>query len=420
MEQYLADLRERSLRLRPKRRFRNACKLWNSAVDSYSGWPRVRVSVPSYRKTVSFPWDAFPPPFLDDLDRYCAFMSGRDLLAENAPASPRRETTLQAHREHLRRFASGLVHAGFPMEDLTSLSVLVEPRQFETGLRFHLERLGGKPCPSLFETVSILVVVSREYLRLDDDRIEELSAVRNRLRCRERGMTEKNRERLRPLLEPVNQIRFLTMADQLLKRAGSRKSPKRRALDVQTALVHELMLMAPMRFGNLTRLNLDRHFRFEGTGRHRCVFIVIHPEEVKNAQTLEFELLEPTIRLREAYLKESRPVLLHGPEEGWLFPGAKGGHKHQVTLSQRLCTSIERLVGLVFNPHLYRHAAAFFYLQEHPGDYETVRNLLGHTSVETTMKFYAEFEALAARKRYAELILERRTEGLASPERLPC
>ncbi len=419
MGKYLADLRERSLRCRPEKRFRDTCKLWNCAADSYSDWSRVRVSVPSYRKTVSFPWNAFPPSFLDDLDRYCAFMSGRDLLAENAPASPRRETTLQAHREHLKRFASGLVHAGFPMEDLTSLSVLVEARQFETALRFHLERFGGKPRPSLFETASILVVMSREYLRLDDDRIEELSAVRNRLRCRERGMTEKNRERLRPLVEPVNQLRFLTMSDQLLKRAGSRKSPKRRALDVQIAVVHELMLMAPMRFGNLTRLNLDRHFRTEGTGRHRRVFIVIHPDEVKNAQTLEFELLEPTIRLLDLYLKEFRPLLLHGPEEGWLFPGAKGGHKHQVTLSQQLCAAIECLVGLVFNPHLFRHAAVFFYLREHPGDYETPRQLLGHTSVETTMKFYAAFEALAARKRYAELILERRTEGLASLERSP-
>lgn len=261
--------------------------------------------------------------------------------------------------------------------------------------------------------------MSREYLRLGEDRIEELSAVRNRLRCRERGMTAKNKERLRPLLEPVNQFRFLSMGDQLMNRAERRKSPKRRALDVQTAVIHELMLMAPMRVGNLTRLNLDRHFRFEGTGRHRRVFIVIHPDEVKNAQTLEFELLEPTIQLLDRYLKEFRPQLLHGPEGNWLFPGAKGGHKHQVTLSQQICASIARLVGLDFNPHLYRHAAVFFYLQEHPGDYETARQLLGHTSVETTMKFYAAFEAIAARKRYAELILERRTGGLASLERSP-
>ncbi|MCZ6528786.1 MAG: hypothetical protein O6949_00455, partial [Chloroflexi bacterium] len=60
-----------------------------------------------------------------------------------------------------------------------------------------------------------------------------------------------------------------------------------------------------------------------------------------------------------------------------------------------------------------------FYLQEHPGDYETARQLLGHASVATTVNFYIAFEAIAARKRYAELILERRTEGLASLERAP-
>ena len=171
MGRYLDDLRERSLRHRPEKRFRDVCKLWNKAADSYPDWPQVQVSVPSYRKTVSFPWNAFSEAFLDDLDRYCAFMSGRDLLAEFAPASRRRETTLQSHREHLRRFASGLVRAGFPMEKLTSLSVLVEPRHYEMALRFHLDRLGGKTRPSLFETASILVVMSREYLRLDEHRV---------------------------------------------------------------------------------------------------------------------------------------------------------------------------------------------------------------------------------------------------------
>ncbi len=60
------------------------------------------------------------------------------------------------------------------------------------------------------------------------------------------------------------------------------------------------------------------------------------------------------------------------------------------------------------NPHLYRHISAFFYLQAHPGDYETVRRLLGHRSVDTTMNFYAEFDGLAARRLYSQHILERK------------
>ena len=417
MERYLEDLRARSLKGRPEKRFREVCRLWNRAAETCPGWPSPRVTVPTYRKKVSFSWDAFPAPFLADLDRYCAFMSGRDLLAEHAPAAPRRQTTLASQREHLRRFASGLVRSGFPMENLTGLSVLVVPENFETAVRFHLDRRGGKPWPGLFETAAIVVVVAKEYLRLEADRIARLRTVRNRLKCRKKGMTKKNRERLRPLIDPLNQIRFLTFADNLVASTRKQKNPKRQALDVQTALVHELLVVAPMRFGNLTGLNLQQHVRRVGSGHKQRVFIFIPADEVKNTVELEFELPPPTIALLDLYLDKHRPRLLKGPEEGWLFPGQKGGHKHEVGLRERLCRVIERVTGLVLNPHLYRHVAAFFYLQEHPGDYETVRLLLGHKSVETTITFYAEFEALTARRIYAEHILERRQRTAAAPER---
>ena len=44
-----------------------------------------------------------------------------------------------------------------------------------------------------------------------------------------------------------------------------------------------------------------------------------------------------------------------------------------------------------------------------------LRLLLGHKSVETTITFYAEFEALTARRIYAEHILERRQRTAAAP-----
>ena len=38
--------------------------------------------------------------------------------------------------------------------------------------------------------------------------------------------------------------------------------------------------------------------------------------------------------------------------------------------------------------HQFRHAAAAIYLKEHPGQYETVRQLLGHRNIQTTINFY--------------------------------
>jgi integrase len=71
--------------------------------------------------------------------------------------------------------------------------------------------------------------------------------------------------------------------------------------------------------------------------------------------------------------------------------------------------------GLTVNAHLFRHVCAFLYLKAHPGDYETVRLLLGHTSLATTVRAYCGLERSDAVRRYDSLIdTYRRTQGSAS------
>ena len=79
-------------------------------------------------------------------------------------------------------------------------------------------------------------------------------------------------------------------------------------------------------------------------------------------------------------------------------------------ISEQLCGAVRKHTGIVVNPHIYRHIAAFFYLEAHPEDYETVRRLLGHKSINTTITFYAGFERHSAVRRYNEHLLDRRLE----------
>ena len=44
----------------------------------------------------------------------------------------------------------------------------------------------------------------------------------------------------------------------------------------------------------------------------------------------------------------------------------------------------------------FGHAAAAIYLKHHPGDYETVRRLLGHKNIQPTIQFYCGLETIAA------------------------
>ncbi len=407
-DRFLDHLTHATMKNNPAKAHKQACKLWNECGEQFEPWPGSKVEVLSYRRIISFPWDEFPESFRNDLSDYVRFMGKDDPTGQHCVGSPRKPSTLAHHREQIHRWASALVRDGYDINGIIGLHVLVSAENFRRAVRYyHDEWLEGRKA-SLFEMASTMVVVAQEYVGVEGDDLGELKKIRNRLKCRTRGMTDKNRNRLRPLLSPENQVKFLCLTDKLMKMAVKNGPTHRSALMVQKALVHEILIHAPMRLGNLTTLNINRHFKRINTASRSQLFIVIPADEVKNHEMLEYELPEPTVRLFDSYIKYYRSLLLKGADKGWLFPGEVDGHKHQVTLRSQLIRIVEKHTGLQINPHLYRHIAAFFYLQANTGDYETVRRLLGHRSVETVMMFYAEFEGLAARRIYSQHILDRK------------
>lgn len=420
--EFFDHLKNGTVKKKPKSTYQNACKLWNDAAGLFAEWPQITVTVPCYRKMISLPWDAFPNSFVQDIDDYERFMGSEDLTSEHCVGVPRKASTLEHHRKQIRRWSSALIHDGFPLDELVDLSVLVRPNNFLRAMRYYVEDWtnddpgdaasdNDQLKPSYFEMAATIVVVAKEYVRLNDDDLEVITQYRNRLKCRKKGFTIKNKDRLRPLLSPRNQLRFLSLADKLIKLAMQKGQTPRAALLYQKALVHELLLNAPMRFGNLVGLHIQRHIKRVENGRSVRVFITIPEFEVKNGEYLEYELPAHVVRLLDTYLEAYRPILQIGEDAGWLFPGAKEGrHKHAVTLRGQLCNTVKKYTGLTVNPHFYRHVAAFFDLQKNPGDYESVRRLLAHKSVDTTMTFYAEFDTLAARRLYTDRILDRKLE----------
>ncbi len=407
---YYDYLHEFSFNLKDRAVYRRTCKLWSQLAEEVPNWPTGQVTVPSFRNYIRIPISEFPESFGADLDSYVRVMAGEDLLAPNTPTSPRSHMTLRIHRYRLQAMASALVRAGHPIDEVTSLSVLVEPENARKALSFYHDRLGGKTA-GLFETASTLLVAAQLYVRLPESQMKPLRDLRDRLKCRQRGMTEKNKERIRQFHDHRNQMKFLGLTTRLLKLSDTTVNPDKAALLVQTAVLHEIELNAPLRMGNLRCLNIPRHIQFSGKGRRRRALLSIPASEVKNRQALDFELPLPLTELLELYIAKHRPLLVAGPDEGWLFPGAKPGRpKTEMGIRDQLCGAVRKHTRIVVNPHIYRHVAAFFYLEAHPEDYETVRRLLGHKSINTTITFYAGFERHSAVRRYNEHLLERRHE----------
>jgi hypothetical protein len=73
--------------------------------------------------------------------------------------------------------------------------------------------------------------------------------------------------------------------------------------------------------------------------------------------------------------------------------------------------------GLRVNPHLFRHIDGKLHLDAHPGDYETVRRVHSHRSIQTTINFYCGMETKAAARHFDRTILDLRRKYNDMPRR---
>ena len=99
----------------------------------------------------------------------------------------------------------------------------------------------------------------------------------------------------------------------------------------------------------------------------------------------------------------------------FLFPGEEPNrHKGTGALSSQIRKLVYAYTRLEMPAHRFRHAAAKIFLDRNPGQYEVVRQLLGHKDIETTTAFYAGAERAAAMRYYAKTILGIRGSGLGA------
>ena len=197
-----------------------------------------------------------------------------------------------------------------------------------------------------------------------------------------------------------NKLVLLCLPDKIFARAKrERLGTIDEARRVQYALATSLLTAAPMRVHNLTALEQNRHIVEIGRGRARLKRIIIPGVETKTDALIDVPLAEHESRQLDVYLNLYRPVLCKGASR-YLFPALDGGMRSVIGFSGGLSRFIKQQTGLDINAHLFRHIAAKLYLDENPGDIETVRRMLGHRSTETTLKYYAEHRNTEAFRAY--------------------
>jgi integrase len=390
-----------SLVSRPEQVHREAALTWNKCAGAIPGWPALVLPVPRYRKNLSLTVGGLPASFGVDLEAYLRMRALGDLLADESvrPASP---TTVRNERAHLLQVATLLVKDGVPVGSLTKLSCLVVPAMAKRAVNVSFIRHGKEANGQTDGLARTLILVAQRWAPVPETDLRALKSLAKKVRPR-REMTEKNKHRLRMLADPANAARLLRLPRDLMAAAIAGPVCQASAILAQNALAIAILLVAPMRVKNLAALNLETHITRTRAGMDGEVFLVIPAREVKNEKDLDFPLPPAVVALLDSYLKHFRPVLMQAPSP-WLFPNTRGGPKAAAQLSAQIPEAIYGATGLDVHCHLFRHFAALLYLKQHPGDYETVRQLLGHKSVETTIAYYCWFERSDAFRRYDAML----------------
>lgn len=381
--------------------YRDTCKLWNRAVGSITGWPPHAVAVPDRRRKFALDLNDFPASFRVDVESFLSSGADPDVFSDFY-CKPAAELTLRNRKRGILMAATALVRSDVPISRITGLDVLVEFEHAKACLRFLYNRAGNKTTDQIYQIAGLLKTIARHYLRQPEETVDQLRKQCKALKPESQGFTEKNRRCLRQFADLKKLRSLLTLPERVVAQAARIGEPRRRdALRVTLAIATGILLHIPLRAANLTSLRLDRHLQFVGDR----AFLSVASDETKNAVAIEAEIPPRLARLLDICVKHYRPLLTGAPTP-WLFPGENGARRPSGGFGKQISDFVAREAGVVITPHQFRHLAAKLYLDQHPGGSETIRRLLGHKSLETTMRYYRELESVLASKRYAALLDE--------------
>jgi integrase len=430
LKAYGWELEASGMRLRPRETVLATRSAWNKAALLFPQcWPsNILMAEFRFDNRYSMLWTAFADTLREEVLQRTASVI-EPALDDPDAREPIRERTAIANEYDIRRFASALaLQTGRDPKTITSISDLVQVEAVTAILRFLLDRIRKKvptarTSAGLHVASQLLCGLARNWVKVDDAHLKRLRKITKARGPRwagqgrrgKREMTKKNRAMLHHFRDERTLARFLDLPEAMFKRLLKRKSLRRvDAAKLSCCFAIALLQVAPVRPKNGSGIKLGTNLIERGSGPSRRVFVEWEPAEVKNGAELHFELTGSVLRLFDLYTQFVRPRLC-GAENLYLFPGRGSGQKDESWFSTQIANVLKEEIGVAVTGQQFRHLMGFLYLLEHPGDYETVRQFLGHSDIRTTVDFYAGMEMEDAAKTLDAVVTKRREEltGLA-------
>jgi integrase len=380
-------------------------RAWNANVGSLPGWPATKLVVPSAKRLVEVEWDAFPLGLRQDIDRYLQGLTRIRRSRTGQRIRPLKPSTIRTRRAELQAVARMAVKTGVPIDKLDSLSALIAPEVAEKILDAYWKNNGEHPKLFTIDLAGRFLSIAKETKCLSDVDCERLDEMRRDLDDRrQEGLTDKNIAFLRQVLSPGVWSRIVRLPFAMMAEARQhRHAPVRAAVIAQVAVAIGIERVAPVRIANLTSIRLDTNLIKPG-GPNSNYWLTFPDHDVKNRVKLNYPLPPDVTELIDEYVHDFRPALLKDRNEDFFFPGRHNGAKDKVSFSGQITKRIYKATGLRMTVHQFRHAAGALILKHRPGEYELVRQLLGHRNVQTTINSYIGFETIQASEIFGKIV----------------
>ncbi|WP_198376346.1 site-specific integrase [Neoroseomonas rubea] len=402
LEAYLHDLTRRSLVAEPERAAREVARLWNAAADQHPDWPQQRMPVPDRRLAQSSNFDAYPETLRQDLERWLAWLADPSPFV-NRPFRPLRPMSRATRLRQIRAYLGALIETGLKPEEIVDLAAVVTPARAGQALEVFWKRAGNKATLHTFQLASLVLQIGRHWAKLPDRDVDSLRNMVIQLRPKHAGMSKRTQRRVLAAAENPAHLQALIDLPATLAAAARRAgAPSRRlALLVQTAVLVEILLHAPIRLKNLGELRIGLHLQQTPAGDWA---LNLAADATKNGTAFSTTFPKEASRLISTYVTRYRPLLAEEPRD-WLSPGAIFG---QPKTLDALRTQVRKAAavecGLELTPHDFRALCGYLLLREDRGAHGLVQRILGHKNLQTTLAHYSGLEAALAVTDYGTLI----------------
>ncbi|MCV2880368.1 site-specific integrase [Sedimentimonas flavescens] len=356
------------------------------------------------------PLTVYPQRLQQEIETYLGRLADPDIFSEGDLAKPLRPYTLRNIKHHLRQVLDAAVTAGYEPSFFTGLEKLIDIKVVQAAFGVIAERSKHEVPISLLNIASSLLAIARHEVRAPDEDIRRLSKLKTRIAQRtsqHAGMSAKSERRMQQFEDPENVVRFICLPEQIFARARKGDLTRSTALEMMYAAAMTILFGNPMRASNLASIELGKHLEPVKLGRKSVYRLHISGEEVKNGVEILAEYHDGQADILRLYITKYRPLLSAEPGN-YLFPKPSGGVRAAKHLSDGIKRFAGKYLGLEVSAHLFRHFAAYLFLEAHPGDYESTRRLVGHKKIDTTTAFYSPRSNRAAQKRYEAILASKR------------